>query len=956
MMSAHQQQDAAGDAPHFYIMDLMSMAFRQFHALSRQDFFTSQGFPTSALYGMTRALFQLYQQEQPTYMVAASDAKAPTFRHKIYPGYKLTRKAMPEELEIQLPKLFELLHLLGIPVITKSGWEADDIIASLAKQYAGKRMPPDEAPLQIRIVSGDKDMMQLVDKHTKLYQTTRGQQVELVGDAEVQDYFGVPPHKVILAQALIGDPTDDIPGVAGIGKTTAAKLLAQVESLDELYAGLEELSSANLKKKLECGRDNAYISEQLVTLATDVAFEFKLEDAAVQPWRWGDANESLNKFLQKCEFRTLRKRYLPNSPLLKTLLPFAAPGAIAYEDEGGEEAAAAAAPSLETPWRCDRQQVQAYLRKVQRYQLCSESSGSFAPGWLATARSAELIFLTAGEHKSPEGARQGVVHLLVVETLAELWQSPSYEVTWPVGDGDSTWLVSLQDMLVNMKMGVAYGSKSLMHQLAAWGLSPREYALTDVQIIEGLVLGREASRSLSEAAQRELGPAYLSLLTDAAELEDETSEHPPLATLILAALYLKWQAPTYRLDEMQYVLWHIETPLSYILFKMERYGVYVDRARLEKFSAWLLAEMEVVSAEVMNLAGETFNIQSPKQLGVILYDKLKLHEQMKVRIKKTKSQGLSTRESALLKLLPHPLVVAVLRYRKLAKLQSTYAAALPEMIHPQTGRVHTSFKQMGTATGRMSSEQPNLQNIPIRTELGKEIRRAFRAPFPSRQMISADYSQIELRVLAHLSQDQNLIAAFKADQDIHQATAAHMLGKPLQQLTSQDRDMAKAINYGIVYGMGARRLAATLGCAVKQASELIDEYYRQFKGVAAYMQDVEQFADQHGYTMTANGRMRIVGGQEKARQGAGVARNSPVQGTAADLMKLAMIRVDQALTAAQLDCVMLLQIHDELLFECAQECVEPAIRLITQEMEAADNFQVPLKVTVGGGEHWLAAH
>lgn len=956
MMSDDQALSSAATEPHFYIMDLMSMAFRQFHALSRQDFFTSQGFPTSALYGMTRSLFELYRQEQPMYMVAASDSKAPTFRHKIFPGYKLKRQAMPEELEVQLPKLFELLHLLGIPVITQPGWEADDIIASLAKQYGGRRISPGGLPLQIRIVSGDKDMMQLVDEHTKLYQTTRGQQVELVGHAEVQAYFGVPPHKVTLAQALIGDPTDDVPGVAGIGKTTAAKLLAQVESLDELYAGLDELSSANLQKKLMCGRDNAYISEQLVTLATDVEFEFKLEDAAVQAWQWGDVNESLNKFLQKCEFRTLRKRYLPKSPMLPSLLPFAAPGAIAYEDEGGEsgDSGGSALPSpLETPWRCDQQQVRAYLRKVQRYQLASDESGCLAPGLQAAVRSAELIFLTGGESESSEGLREGVVHLLLVENLAELWQAPSYEVTWPVAGGDPTWLASLHDVLAHMKMGVVYGSKSFMHQLVAWGFNPRDYALTDVQIIEGLVLGREASRSLGEAAQRELGPAYMSLLTDAAE--QEIDDQPPLATLMVAALYLKWQAPTYRLDEMQYVLWHIETPLNYILFKMERQGVYVDRALLEKFSAWLAAEMAVVSAEVMNLAGESFNIQSPKQLGVILYDKLKLHEHMKVRIKKTKS-GLSTRESALLKLLPHPLVVAVLRYRKLAKLQSTYATALPEMIKPQTGRIHTSFKQMGTATGRMSSERPNLQNIPIRTELGKEIRRAFRAPSPSRQMISADYSQIELRVLAHLSQDQNLIAAFKADQDIHQATAAHMLGKSLQQLTPQDRDMAKAINYGIVYGMGARRLAATLGRTVTQASELIDEYYRRFQGVSSYMKEVEQFAEQHGYTMTANGRMRIVGARDKARPGAGVARNSPVQGTAADLMKLAMIRVDKALTAAQLDCIMLLQIHDELLFECAQECVPAAMKLIRREMEAADNLQVPLKVTIGAGEHWLAAH
>ena len=963
MTTKKHHQRSSYQAKHLYIIDLMSMAFRHFHALSRGSFVTSLGFPTSALYGTARTLFQLYSQEQPDYIVAASDSKAPTFRHKIYGNYKCSRKEMPEELAVQLPKLFELLHLLGIPVITKSGWEADDIIATLVKNHREPTTQQHSTPLQIRIMTGDKDMMQLVDENTMLYQTSRQQQTSLVGAEEVEHYFGVPPHKVVLAQALIGDPIDDIPGVAGVGKTTAAKLLKNISSLDELYANLDALSSKNLKEKLLCGKENAYISEQLVTLATNVELAFSLNDAAVQSWQWGDDNPSLNKFFQKCEFRTLRKRYLSQSPDLPALIPFTLSSNSNVSehhtteplshDPGGHEHS----QEQEVAQLIDETQVKTYLSGVQRYELSPIRRWQLTDQLLAQIKEAQYLVISAIAKDDGEGG----VHLLLAHQLHEFWQAQSYEIsgsqaTWAQDPG---WLDFLTQLISNQQvMVVVYDGKQLMHQLVSWGLNPVPYSFTDVQIIEGLVLARESSRSLLEAARRQLGPTCLSLLHQGSADDESPHSHNTgaLATLMTTLLYLKWRTPAYRLDEMQYVLRHIETPLSFILFDMETRGVYLDKPRLTKYAKWLEAEMTTTSEQIYQLSGHSFNIQSPKQLAKIIYEKLKLHEKSKVKLKKTKSQSFSTRESALVKLLPHPLIVAVLRYRKLAKLKGTYAQALPELINPHTGRLHTSYNQMGTATGRMSSERPNLQNIPIRTELGKEIRRAFCATDSDHTIISADYSQIELRVLAHLSQDQNLIAAFNADQDIHNTTAAQMLQKPLDQLTPQDREMAKAINYGIVYGMGPRRLAVTLGTSFKRAAGLIEEYFRQFPKVAEYMKDVEQFAEQHGYTMTYNGRMRKVDSRESSRGGAGVARNSPIQGTAADLMKLAMIRVHGAITAAQIDCAMLLQIHDELLFECAQTQVKAAMSIIVTEMEAAENFQVPLKVTIGAGEHWLAAH
>lgn len=939
-----------------FILDLMSMAFRHYHALSRQSFFTSLGFPTSAIYGIARALFQLYHQEKPEYMVAACDSKEPTFRHELYSSYKINRKEMPDELAEQLPKIFELLHLLGVPVLAKPGWEADDIIATLAQDPRGYLSQNHPDSMQVRIVTGDKDMMQLVNENTQLYQTNH-QKTVLVGCTEVEEYFGVPPHKVVLAQSLIGDPTDDVPGVAGIGKATAAKLLKDVSSLDELYAQLHELKSQNLKEKLEYGKENAYISYQLVRLSTDVELNFALEDAQVHPLVWTKDNVSLNKFLQKCEFRSLRKRYLLDSQDLMSLVPFAPQGAYLSEDSPVESSSSS--PS-EPSALINHEQVQKIRSHTKQIKLHHESwTTQHSQKLIESVQNAcvVVITITLGEDgiRDDQPSSDGCygVCLLMIDDLSQISDSHSVLISWqhPQEFCDPQWLQCLSTILFASQQRtqlLVYDGKSMMHTLASWGLEVPEYTFVDLQIIEGLVLAKESSKSLDQAVKGVLGDWVNQQLCG----DDASLSHRAYA---LALLYQKWQHPQWRLSEMQYVLWNIEIPLNAILFDMESKGVYVEKSLLNDYAKWCEAQMNTASLKIYELAGESFNIQSPKQLGEVIYGKLMLHKKSHIRLKKTKSQQFSTRESALVKLRPNELIEYVLRYRKLAKIKSTYAQALPDMINPHTHRLHTSFNQMGTATGRMSSERPNLQNIPIRTEIGREIRKAFCAPYSDRVMISADYSQIELRVLAHLSQDQNLIQAFINDQDIHIATAAHMLGQSMDEVSHDDREMAKAINYGIVYGMGAKRLAATIGSSFKRARDLITEYFRQFEGVAAYMKEVEEFASQHGYTMTYNGRMRQVDHSDVGRQ-SGVARNSPIQGTAADLMKLAMIRVYRALQSAQLDCMMLLQIHDELLFECDRQCLDQAQQIIIKEMEEAESFQVPLKVSLGVGEHWLAAH
>ena len=944
-------------AKTLYLIDVMSMAFRHYHALARGGFFTSLGFPTSALFGVTRALFSLYHREKPAYLVAASDAKKATFRQAIYPGYKAQRSEMPEELAEQMPKVFELFHLLGVPVLTKPGWEADDIIATIAKQTARFQDSQNQTDLVsplVRIVTGDKDMMQLVDDSTYLYQTKKTGEVVLVGRSEVEEYFGVPPEKVTVAQALIGDPTDAIPGVAGIGKATAAKILADYSSLDEIYQSIDNISSKNLREKLICGKESAYCSEKLATLATDLDLDFRLADARVKPELWTEDNLSLSKFFQKCEFRTLRNRYLPGSKDLPALVPFAPRGTEEAADESEAKTASVPKQSL----ALSSEVLARYLSATKTYMLDPELDLGWLVDQVRQARQVMFHVFTSEDarHQARKAFSAGL-HLLIMSHQSASTEDAgirgqSIQVLWTqehgLGENPKFQHALAQILFASEASIVTFDGKSAMHRLAASGMMIEEYSFCDLQIIEGLVLAKEAPRTQKQAFEARLGESFAALL----DMPAEEPAYGAICSLGYSFLHAIFHSPEYRLKTMKYVLWHIEIPLSYVLFEMESTGVYVDRDHLESYTAWLSSEMARQAERIYELAGETFNIQSPKQLGQIIYGKLKLHEGAKRKI----SGSLSTRESALRKLPPHDLIEHVLYFRKLAKLKSTYASALVDLIDPSTGRIHTSFNQMGTVTGRMSSERPNLQNIPIRTDLGKEIRKAFCAPSMDKVMISADYSQIELRVLAHLSQDKQLIKAFHDGEDIHRATAARMLQKPLKEVTDEDRQMAKAINYGIVYGMGATRLAATIGCSYKKAASLIGEYFDQFSGVADYMKHVEEFASKHGHTLTYNGRMRMVPAGDAAKPGSQAARNSPIQGTAADLMKLAMIRVFRALKSSGIRCSMLLQIHDELLFECHKDCLEQAVALIEKEMVEAESFSVPLQVSIGSGANWLEAH
>ncbi|MCY4380941.1 MAG: DNA polymerase I [Proteobacteria bacterium] len=976
-----------------YLIDVMSMAFRHYHALTRvhsdHGFFTSAGFPTSAIFGIIRGLFNLYSQEKPHYLVAACDSKETTFRHQIYSEYKANRKDMPEELAEQIPKIFELFHLLGVPVVVVPGCEADDIIATLARKpnlFFDPPRPSDAPPLHIRVITNDKDMMQLVNEHIRICKPKNNGTHQMIGTPEVIEYFGVPPNKVIPAQALIGDPSDHIPGVAGIGKVTAAKLLKNFSSLDEVYENIESFSGKSVGDKLNAGKENAYISEQLVTLKDDLELSVNLHDARVNEQSWGESNRSLFKFVLKCEFNSIQKRYFPNLPPPSFVAPFSPHGTstTTHEEEG---TVSDHTKTHSNPLKLvfADEELEHLIAATKEYSYPAAPGHTLPPSLRHKALSSHMIFFSCYTAQSPNNSSDDselvfVIHFLLFavdpktailspEPLMNRLTGSARDATQELmtsvqfvfsehglkSDGDNQISGLLCDILFQSQVPiVTYDGKTGMHLLAKYGFQVQPYVFCDLQVIEGLVLARESSKHLIKCAQRELAVSPL-LRWRAGDALNQT--YGILASFTQALLYVKFYQPSYRISEMNYVLHHIETPLSYILFKMERMGVYLDRQLLADLSLWLTSELDRLTEEIHSLAGTTFNIQSPQQLGKVIYQKLRLHEIASVKLGKTKkSDNFSTRESALLKLLPNPLISHILSYRKLAKIKNTYADALPELVSKETGRLHTSFNQMGTVTGRMSSERPNLQNIPIRSDLGKEIRRAFRAEHPHQVMISADYSQIELRVLAHLCQDPNLMEAFNSDKDIHMATAAQMLRKTITKVTPRDRDMAKAINYGIIYGMGAKKLAKIIQVSVGEASSLIKDYFNGFKGVADYMESMEKFVAEQGYTLTFNGRMRTMDGDHQGRGKPGTARNSPIQGTAADLMKMAMIKVDQALEESQLPCRMLLQIHDELLFECDQDSHQQAMLIIRKEMEDAENFSVPLKVSIGVGKNWLEAH
>ena len=819
---------------------------------------TREGLYTHAIYGFLNILERMEKEEQPEAVCVAFDLHGPTFRHLKYDGYKATRHGMPEELAMQMPVMKDVLRAMNIPIYECKGWEADDVIGTVGKICSNNGW-------ECVIVTGDRDSLQLIDDnvHIKLVVTKAGQtNATLYDRAKFEEEYGFEPKKLIDLKALMGDSSDNIPGVAGVGPKTATELLIKFGSLDGVYENLADPSiRPKLREKLEAGKENAYLSYELATIVPEAPIDFAPMDAIVQPYD----SSALYALFQKLEFVRLIDKY-------------------------GLRSAARSAPKEE-----------AVFSPLPKVDVLPQPGTDCA------------VYL----------AQDGALGLAWAEGVCCL---TPMEVQMAPADLLSSRHLITHDIKMTMhrldEFGISYGDFSFDTALAAYDLNP----------------------SQSEYPVSKLATNFLSV-----SVEDED-------TLACAeALWHLRAALDAELTKqgMQELYYDMELPLCTVLYRMECRGVAIDREQLRQFGEMLSQRIADCETLILSYSGEKFNINSPKQLGELLFDKLGLPP-----VKKTKT-GYSTNADVLEKLKhKHPIIPAIMDYRMLTKLKSTYADGLMKVIC-EDGRIRTTFQNLVTATGRLSSVEPNLQNIPVRTDLGAEIRKMF-VPKPGHVLVDADYSQIELRVLAHIAQDETMCKAFADGMDIHTVTASQVFDVPVEEVTPLQRRHAKAVNFGIVYGISEFSLAEDIGVSRYEAKAYIDNYLTNYRGVRAYMKNVVAEARERGFTATMYGRKRYIpelsSSNFNIRSGAErIALNTPIQGTAADLIKLAMIRVENALNAHYPDAKLLLQVHDELIVECPAQIASQVTDLVSREMSAVASLRVPLLAEAKWGSSWYEA-
>lgn len=903
-----------------FLIDAMAMAFRSYHAFSSRPLTTAQGHPSSALYGCAVLLQKLLDEQRPDYIVIASDSKAKTFRHDLYPQYKANRGEMPEDLAKQIAPLYELFAALGCMVIKQPGFEADDLIGSLVRQFASD-------DVHCYIVSGDKDFMQLVDENVFLLTPGKGGESVLIDHDGVLAKFGVPPEQVRDVLALMGDSSDNVPGVRGIGPKGAMTLIANFKSLENVYANLAGITNKKLQASLLNNQELAELSKQLVTIRTDIKIPVTLSDMTVRSEDL--ASDTLLQFFETWEFRSLAQKVKQRrEPTAKPALYQTAP-----KETGRNYRLVDTRESLGV--------LVADLASVQTFAFDTETTGldiiSARPIGMSFATREKVAYYVPliAQHLTdinPDDVKTALTPALTDPRKTKVAHNLKFDLQM-LRNADVPIVGPFGDSML-----AAFITDSTLRSYGIDALSKDHLGV--IKIATEQLMGKDKSTPML-AVERETLAEY------ACEDAD--------CCLRLYELFMI----RLNVDGLTSVYHELEVPLIEVLADMEQAGVSIDVPTLQELSLICTQESRRLEHEIHKLAGQEFNIGSPKQLQKILFEDLAIHEQLGIKNLKRSKQGFSTDVSVLEALAEHPLPDKILEYRMLIKLKNTYTDTLPQLIHPQTQRVHTSFNQTGTSTGRLSSTAPNLQNIPIRSPLGRRIRGAFKAPRGS-AIISADYSQIELRLLAHLSGDENLQRAFRRGGDIHRSTAALFMGISEDTVTGDDRSRAKAINYGIVYGMGAFRLAKTTGLNVKDAKEFIERYFASFPQVRTYLDFLIARAEERGYSETISGRRRLITGFSQGGKGLANARNiavnSPIQGSNADLIKLAMIKIHHRLRRENYKARMLVQVHDELLFECPHNEVDAVRALVKAEMEGAMQLAVPLIADVGVGADWLEAH
>ncbi len=931
--------------PTLYLVDAMNQLFRAYHSLP--NFSNSKGTPTGAVYGFTGMLLKLLREHHPDHLGVVFDVSDKTFRRELYPAYKAHRPPPPEDLIPQFELVRDVVRALGLRVLERPGYEADDLIATLCERARDR--------YDVTIISTDKDLMQLVGPGCVMLDTMRDR---LYDEAAVVAKMGVPPAQIVDLLALMGDTSDNIPGVPSIGPKTAAKLLTEFGSLEGIYEALDAGPShpslkGKRRERLLAHRDDALLSQRLATVVRDVPFDGPLEGLDIQDLAVREPDRGpLTALFRTLEFNTWLRAFHEDAT------PTAAASSDDPAEPPGEPAPEPPGPrTVETA-----RDLEELTRALEALPTANPEQAQPRDG----NSSRPLVGIDA-LRTSPHAVDGHLVGLALALPDGARWYAPlgHTQLDQTTEIRPPAIVEALRAFIEGRAPKVVHDRKALDHALAELGLEAGGVVM-DTMLASYLVdadryRGRHtlphialdlAGDKLDEPKDL-LGSGRKAVPADSLPL-DRARDY-----LTARAAAARAVAPTLEAQLQEAgvgaLLHELELPLARVLAKMERHGVAVDKARLNALSRDLGERARALEAQCHELAGEPFNVGSPKQLGVILFERLGLPP-----TKRTKT-GYSTDNSVLEQLAEqHPLPAAVIAWRSLTKLKNTYTDQLPRLICAQTGRIHTSFNQAVAATGRLSSADPNLQNIPVRTAEGRRIREAFVAP-PGTALLSADYSQIELRVLAHLCQSAAMIDTFRAGEDVHRRTAAEIFGVPPEDVTRDQRAAAKTINFGVLYGISPWRLAREQGLPQGEAKAFIDRYFERYPDILRWKEETLDGARERGFVTTLLGRVRRVAdirarNHQRRAYAERIAINTPVQGSAADIIKVAMIRIDAGLAQAAPGAKMLLQVHDELVFEVPLDEVEAARAFVVAEMERAFELAVPLAVNAAAGANWLEAH
>lgn len=927
-----------------FLLDAFALIYRAYFAFGNNQRVNSKGLNTSTVFGFANTLLDVLNNEKPTHIAVVFDTAAPTTRHEEYTEYKAGREAMPEDIAKAIPYVMKLVEGFRIPILLSDGYEADDIIGTLAKKA-------EKAGYKTYMMTPDKDFGQLVSENIFIYKPAKsGKPAEVLGPKEVCQRWEIQrPEQVIDILGLMGDKVDNIPGVPGVGEKTAMKLIGEYGSVEALLENTVDLKG-KLKEKVEENKEQALLSKRLATILLDAPVEFEEDKLIIDPLD----KEALKELFAELEFRTLGKRVFGEEEAGE-LVAKAKPSTGQYDlfghasdngEEAEEEPAVVAMMTLESQkhnyqlidTKEKRKELAAELAKLKSFCFDTETTGidpleAEMVGLSFSYKGGEAYYVpVSAKFEEAKTAIEDFKAVLENPEIEKIAQNIKYDMLVL-----KKYNVNVQGHLFDTMIAHYLIQPDMKHNMDILAETYLNYSPVSIETL----IGKKGKNQLS---MRDV---------PVEKVKDYAAEDADI-TLQLKEIF----APQLETDNLKKLYEEIEIPLVPVLADMENEGINLDIDALENLSKQLHDDLIKTQDEIHELAGTNFNIASPKQLGEILFDQLKIVE----KPKKTKTGQYATSEDVLSTLVPkHPIVGKILDFRELQKLKSTYVDPLPTLVNKSTGRLHTTYNQVVAATGRLSSDRPNLQNIPIRTERGREVRKAFVPRNDDYVLLSADYSQIELRIIAELSKDDSMIEAFTKGIDIHAATASKVFGVELDAVDREMRSKAKAVNFGISYGQTAFGLSQGLNISRSEAKEIIDNFFMQFPGIRNYMDDSIEFARKHGYVETIKGRRRLlrdINSQNAVVRGHAErnAINAPIQGSAADMIKIAMINIHKELEKQKLQSKMLLQVHDELVFDVHKDEVDKVKAIVEEGMKNAIPMKVPVDVEMDTGKNWLEAH